>query len=74
VTLLGPSKRGLFVANGRAEWQMRDLEDALLARAASLFRDGATVREAAEELNISKSAAQRLRSKAAEEGLLSDAN
>jgi putative DNA primase/helicase len=77
-TILGdavrPFEARLVVANGRAEWQMRDLEDALLARAASLFRDGATVREAAEELNISKSAAQRLRSKAAEEGLLSDAN
>jgi putative DNA primase/helicase len=77
-TILGdavkPFEARLVVANGRAEWQMRDLEDALLARAASLFRYGATVRDAAEELNISKSAAQRLRSKAAERGLLSDAN
>jgi hypothetical protein len=77
-TILGdavkPFEARLVVADGRAEWQMQDLEDAILARAVSLFRDGVTVRDAAEELKISKSAAQRLRSKAAERGLLSDAN
>jgi hypothetical protein len=43
---------------------MIDMEDALLERAVSLFQSGASIRGAAEELRVSKSKAERLKSKA----------
>lgn len=49
--------------DGRAVWTMRELEDAKAQRAAELFASGATVRDVAEELGISRSAAGRLRQK-----------
>jgi transposase len=56
--------------NGAAHWMVSDAEDALLERAVTLFRDGASIRGAAEELGVSKSKAERLKSKANEHGLL----
>jgi putative DNA primase/helicase len=49
--------------DGRAIWTHRDLEDAKAAQAAELFAAGMSVRDVAEELDISKSTAQRLRTK-----------
>jgi hypothetical protein len=49
--------------DGRAIWTMRELEDAKAQQAAELFEGKATVRDVAEELGISKSAAGRLRRK-----------
>jgi putative DNA primase/helicase len=65
-----PFETRLEVLDGRAVWTVRDLDDANIAKAAKLFRDGLSVRDVAEELKISKSAAGRLRSRAAEKGLL----
>jgi putative DNA primase/helicase len=49
--------------NGQAVWAMRELEDVKAQQAAELFEGRATVRDVAEELGISKSAAGRLRRK-----------
>jgi hypothetical protein len=49
--------------DARAVWSIRELEDARLLRAAPLFASGVSVRDVAEELRISKSAAGRLRHK-----------
>jgi len=65
-----PFEARLEVRDGAATWTMRDMEDANLARAAELFRAGASVRDVAEELKVSKSAAHRIRAKASERGLL----
>jgi hypothetical protein len=46
-----------------AEWTLRSLEDTNTQRATELFSAGASVRDVAEELRISKSAAGRLRQK-----------
>jgi hypothetical protein len=48
---------------GQAIWTVRDLENAVEARAAALFAEGLSVREVAEELGISKSQAGRIRKK-----------
>jgi hypothetical protein len=48
---------------GVLTWTKRAFEDALLARAAELFADNVTVRDAAEALQISKSKAQRIKAK-----------
>lgn len=55
---------------GAARWSTKDAEDSLLERAAALFREGATVRGAAEELGISRGKAERLKHKAGSMGLL----
>jgi hypothetical protein len=47
--------------DGRAIWTSRDLEDAKAQQAASLFTEGVSVRDVADELEISKSQAGRLR-------------
>jgi putative DNA primase/helicase len=51
--------------DGRAVWTCRGLEDAKAERAAELFVAGMSVREVAEELDISKSQAGRLRQRCA---------
>jgi len=56
--------------SGAAHWSMNDAEDALLQRAADLFKDGATVRGAADDLGVSRGKAERLKKKAQELGLL----
>jgi hypothetical protein len=56
--------------NGAAHWSVKDAEDALLQRAAALFQERISIRDAAEELNISKGKAERLRKRAQREGLL----
>lgn len=48
-------------SDGRAIWTSRELEDAKAQQAASLFAEGVSVRDVAEELEISKSQAGRLR-------------
>jgi bifunctional DNA primase/polymerase-like protein/AAA domain-containing protein/primase-like protein len=65
-----PFEATLIVRDGKAEWQVKDLADVMLQRAAELFNDGVTVRDVAEELKISKSSAQRLRNRAEAAGLL----
>ena len=49
---------------------MKDAEDAMLQRAVALFRERVSIRDAADELGISKSKAERLRSALRGEGLL----
>jgi hypothetical protein len=56
--------------SGAAHWSVKDAEDALLQRAAALFQERISIRDAAEELVISKSKAERLRKRAQREGLL----
>jgi hypothetical protein len=56
--------------NGAAYWSVNDAEDALLQRATNLFRDGVTIRGAAEDLSISRGKAERLKKKAQDQGLL----
>ena len=53
----------LETRDGNALWTMREIEDVKLARAQALFDEGSTVRDVAEELGISKSAAGRLKKK-----------
>jgi putative DNA primase/helicase len=53
----------LETRDGRAVWTMRELEDVKLARAKALYGEGLKVRDVAKELNISSSAAGRLRKK-----------
>jgi putative DNA primase/helicase len=48
---------------GAAVWLMRDIANVIESRARELFGDGMTVRDVADELKISKSAAHRLRKK-----------
>ena len=55
---------------GAAHWSVKDAEDALLQRAVGLFQERMSIRDAAEELGISKSKAERLRKRAQGEGLL----
>ncbi len=55
---------------GAAHWTTSDAEDALSQRAAALFRDGVSIRGAAEELGISRGKAERLKKKAQTLGLL----
>jgi putative DNA primase/helicase len=50
-------------STGIPVWTVRPIENALLSRAAELFKDGVSVRDAAEELGISRSKAQRLKEK-----------
>ncbi len=50
-------------ATGVLIWTTRPIDDVLLSRATELFRDGVSVRDAAEELQISKSKVQRLKAK-----------
>jgi hypothetical protein len=68
-----PFEATLIVRDGKAEWQVKDLANVMLARAAELFNDGITARDAADELKISKSNAHRLRKRAEREGLLKTA-
>ena len=53
----------LETRDGAAIWIMREIEDVKLARAQALFAEGSSVRDVAEELGISKSAAGRLKTK-----------
>ena len=46
---------------GKAEWTVREIEDVKLAQAVELFKLKMSIREVAEELKISKSAAHRRR-------------
>jgi len=50
-------------ADGRAVWTLKELEDAKAQQAIALYSEGMSVRDVAEELGISKSAAHRLRKK-----------
>jgi putative DNA primase/helicase len=67
-----PFEARLEVRDGQAIWTTRDLDDVTLSNAAELFNEGLSVRDVATELGISKSAAQRLRKKAADQGLIDD--
>ena len=58
--------------SGKASWLVKDAEDALLQRAAALFQERISIRDAAEELGISKGRAERLKKRAQREGLLPD--
>ena len=58
-----PFEVQLQTRDGAAFWTMRDIEDVTLARAQTLFAEGSTIRDVAEELRISKSAAGRLKKK-----------
>lgn len=57
--------------DGPAMWTCEPLKDVMLNKAAALFADGTSVRDAAAELGMTKSAAHRLRKRAIAEGLLS---
>jgi putative DNA primase/helicase len=58
-----PFEARLETRSSGALWTMRDVEDMKLARAQILFAERSTVRDAAAELGISKSAAGRLKKK-----------
>jgi putative DNA primase/helicase len=47
--------------DGQAIWTCRDLEDVKMQQAAALFSSGASVRDVAEQLGVSKSTAHRFR-------------
>lgn len=50
-------------STGTPVWAVRPIENALLSRAAELFKDGVSVRDAADELGISRSKAHRMKTK-----------
>jgi putative DNA primase/helicase len=58
-----PFEARLETRSSGALWTMRDIEDVKLARARILFAEGSTVRDVADELGVSKSAAGRLKKK-----------
>ena len=67
-SLLGEGVKPLEVrlqadSGGTLIWTTRPIDDALLSRADELFREGVSVRDAAEELQISKTKAHRLKVK-----------
>jgi hypothetical protein len=62
-TPLEPFEVTMQMDRGAAVWLMRDIADVRVARAKELFGDGMSVRDVAEELKISKSAAHRLKAK-----------
>jgi putative DNA primase/helicase len=57
--------------HGKPTWTWEAHKNAMFARACALFRDGTTVRDAAEELGISRSHAGRFHKRAKAEGLIS---
>ena len=59
--------------DGVAVWTRTEIVDAERARVVAAIRDGMSIRDAAEELDISKSKVERLRRKAMEKGELSSA-
>lgn len=67
-----PFEAALDVVDGRAVWTMRGLEQAQLARAAALYRDGCKPGDVAQELGVSRATAYRLRKRAEADGLLGD--
>jgi hypothetical protein len=72
--LFGPAVEAFEVrletdTDGRALWTQARLDDIRLARAAQLFRDGATAKVVATELGIGLATAYRLRTRAEEQGL-----
>jgi putative DNA primase/helicase len=58
--------------DGAAIWTRTEISDAELKRVADTVRDGLSVREAADELGMSKSKVQRLREQARVKGLVND--
>jgi len=58
--------------DGAALWSRTEIADAEVVRAAKVLRDGMSIREAAAELGIHKSKVERLKRKAADQGLLDD--
>ena len=58
--------------DGAAVWTRATIADVELKRVASVLRDGMSIRDAAEELGLSKSKVERLRAKAKEQGLLDE--
>ena len=58
-----PFEARLETRDGSALWTIRGIEDVKLARAHVLFAEGTSVRDVADELGISKSAAGRLKKK-----------
>ena len=65
-----PFEARLEVRDGAAIWTTRDLEDAAFDRVIELAGDGLTVRDIADELGLSKSKVQRLKTRAKAEGRL----
>lgn len=61
---VAPFEAQLHIRDGKATWSTRDIEGAKLGQAISMFKMGMTIRDVAEELKISKSAAYRLKEKA----------
>jgi transposase-like protein len=61
------------VRDGVAVWTRTEMVDAERARVVAALKDGMSIRDAAKELDISKSKVERLRRKAMERGELSSA-
>ncbi len=66
-----PFEAALEVRDGRTIWTTRKLEEAQLARAAGLYRDGCKPADVAQELSVSRATAYRLKARAQERGMLS---
>ena len=58
--------------DGAAVWSRTEISDTELKRVAEALREGMTVREAADELAMSKSKVQRLRDQARQKGMIDD--
>jgi putative DNA primase/helicase len=69
-----PFEARLEVRDGAATWTLKDLEDTVTQRVASLLNDGLTQREVADELGIGLGTVSRHKHKAEQEGLLNRSN
>jgi len=58
-----PFEVSMRTENGAAIWLMREILDIQLVRAREMFGNGMSIRDVADELGISKSAAARLKQK-----------
>jgi putative DNA primase/helicase len=69
-----PFEARLEVRDGAATWTLKDLEDTLTERVASLLSDGLTQRKVADELGIGLGTVNRHKNMAEQEGLLNRSN
>ncbi len=58
--------------DGAARWSTKDSEDSMLERVVALIQEGISIRNAAEELGITRSRVERLKKKAAAQGMLAE--
>lgn len=67
-----PFEAAYEVVDEAARWSHKSIEDAEMMRVVDLIQSGATIRETAQELSLSKSKVQRLKDKAIDTGVYAE--